>query len=236
MKNIPILNAENQLIPANKVLIPDAHWWIDYIDNNRLLHPQVSPKLAKLAGSLSLLRDVIEIPKNVQPPDENQSNEWCIKWQNTLNSTKFVDSLQRLIFHYHDSELEIDINWLKTAKVIPANQINVDLVLQDKSLVASSIPGVYYFDADQRIFYITTSYSRSIMLCYLAEVINSQLGNFSLDNLLPLASIIDDEPENISVLLDELRIRSFHNQENVDSSPDSTDTKNSNNQIYWGAF
>lgn len=76
------------------------------------------------------------------------------------------------------------------------------------------------------------------MLCYFVEVINSQLGNFSLDNLLPLASIIDVEPENISSLLDELRIRSFQNEEiiDVDFSPDSTDTKNSNNQIYWGAF
>ncbi|MGD1699198.1 hypothetical protein [Dapis sp. BLCC M229] len=236
--NLPILNAENQLIPANKILIPDAHWWIDYIDNSRLLHPQVSPKLAELAGSLSLLKDVIEIPKNVQPADENQANKWCMKWQNTLNSPKFVDGLQRLIFHYHDSELEIDLNWLKTAKVVPASQINVDLVLQDKSLVASSIPGVHYFDADQRIFYLTASVNRYIMLCHFAEIINSQLGNFSLDNLLPLASIIDAEAENISLLLDELRIRSFHNEEiiNVELSPDATDTKNSNNQIYWGAF
>ncbi len=238
IKNIPILNAENQLIPANKVLIPDAHWWIYYIDNNRLLHSQVSPKLAKLAGSLSLLRDVIEIPKNVKPADENQANEWCIKWQNTLKSPKLIDGLQRLIFHYHDSELEIDINWLKTAKVVPASQINVDLVLQDKSLVASSIPGVYYFDYDQRIFYLTASANRYIMLCYFVEVINSQLGNFSLDNLLPLASIIDVEPENITLLLDELRIRSFQNEEivDVDFYPEPTDTKNSNNQIYWRAF
>ncbi|MGD1808956.1 hypothetical protein ACP6PL_26445 [Dapis sp. BLCC M126] len=238
IKNLPILNAENQLIPANKILIPDAHWWIDYIDNSRLLHPQVSLKLAKLAGSLSLLKDVIEIPKNVQPADENQSNEWCRKWQNTLNSPKFLDGLQRLIFHYHDSELQIDINLLKTAKVVPANQIDVDLVLQDKSLVASSIPGVYYFDANQKIFYITASANKYIMLCYLAEILNSQLESFSLDNLLPLTIIIDAEPENIRSLLDELRIRSFQNQEIVDVnlSSDSTDTKNSNNQIYWGAF
>ncbi len=112
--------------------------------------------------------------------------------------------------------------------------MNVDLVLPDKSLVASSIPGVYYFDVEQRIFYLTASASRYIMLCYFAEVINSQLGNFSLDNLLPLASIIDAKPENISLLLDELRIRSFHNEEiiDVDLSSDSTDIKNSNNQIY----
>jgi len=236
--NLPILNSENQLIPANKVLIPDAHWWIDYIDNSRLLHPQVSPKLAKLAGSLSLLKDVIEIPKNVQPADENQSNEWCRKWQNTLNSPKFLDGLERLIFHYYESELKIALNWLKTAKVLPASQINVDLVLPDKSLVVSSIPGVYYFDSDNRIFFITASANKYIMLSSFAEVLNSQLGSFSLDNLLPFTIILDAEPESISSLLDELRIRSFHNQEiiNIDFSPDSTDTKNSNNQIYWGAF
>ncbi|NEN88061.1 MAG: hypothetical protein F6K48_03675 [Okeania sp. SIO3H1] len=209
VKNIPILNANNQLFPANKILIPDAHWWLDYIDSAWLLHPQVSVKLAKLAGSFSLFKDIIEIPQNVKPADNNQSNEWCLKWQNTLNYPEFIHGLQRLIFHYHDLESEVDFNWLKTAQVISASEINVDLFLPDKTLVSSSIPGVYYFDANQRIFYLISSASRYIMLCYLTEIINIQLENFSLDNLLPLASIIDAEPENVTFLLNELRIKSF---------------------------
>ncbi|NEP82532.1 MAG: hypothetical protein F6K39_32940 [Okeania sp. SIO3B3] len=239
VKNIPILNANNQLFSANKILIPDAHWWGDYIDSIWLLHPQVSAKLAKLAGSFSLFKDIIEIPQNVKPAENNQSNEWCIKWQNTFNSPEFIHGLQRLIFHYYDLESEVDFNWLKTAKVIPASEINVDLVLPDKTQVASSIPGVYYFDADQRIFYLISSDSRYIMLCYLAEIINIQLGNFSLDNLLPLASIIDAQSENVSSILNELRIKSFPSEKIISTdtlSQDFTEHKSSDRQIYWGAF
>ena len=239
VKNIPILNLNNQLFPANEVLIPDAHWWRDYIDSTWLLHPQVSAKLAKLAGSLSLLKDVIEIPINVKSADNIQANEWCKKWQNTLNSPEFIYGLQRLIFHYYDSQSEIDLTWLKTAKVVPASEINVDLVLQDKTKIASSIPGVYYFDVDQRFFYLTASATRYIMLCYLAEIVNIQLGNFSLDNLLPVASIIDAESENISFILNELRISSFPSEKNIsaDLFQDSINSKDSSsNQIYWGEF
>ncbi|MEG4344488.1 hypothetical protein QUB70_14505 [Microcoleus sp. A003_D6] len=55
VKNPPILTASIILAPACQVLIPDAPWRKDYIDPNRILHQQISPKFAKSAGGLSLL-------------------------------------------------------------------------------------------------------------------------------------------------------------------------------------
>jgi len=225
-KNLLIITANNQLRPASEVLIPDAPWRKDYIDSNRILHPQASAKLAKSAGSLSLLKDVIERPTEVNLAINTSDNSWCQDWQNTLNCTEFISGVKRLIFHEHDAETGVDINWLTTVKVQPASQIKVDLLLKDETRIASAIPGSYYFEAKERIFYIISSSSRYIMLCYLAESLNNQLDNYAVQNLLPLASIIDANPKNINKLLNELRIRSLPVDENSLESipPEECDT------------
>lgn len=251
-KNIPVLTADSQLRPANEVLIPDAPWRKDYIDRNRILHNQVSPKLAKSAGSLSLLRDVMERPIEVNLAIDTKGNDSCQEWQRTLNSLEFISGVKRLIFHEHDFEPIVDLIWLTKTKVLPANQINVDLFLNDETRIASTIPGTYYFDEFQRIFHIVCSGSRYIMLCYLAESFNNQLGKYSVKNLLPLASMIDAEPRNIKGLLNELRIRSLpgdntpteETQPNPDKREDSinttpiapTATRKGDNSIYWGSY
>lgn len=225
-RNLLIITANNQLRPASEVLIPDAPWRKNYIDYNRILHPQISTKLAKSAGSLSLLKDVIERPTEVNFAINTSGNSWCQEWQNTLNCTEFIFGVKRLIFHEQDAETGVDINWLTTVKVQPASQIKVDLLLKDETRIASAIPGTYYFEAKERTFYIISSSSRYIMLCYLAESINNQLDNYAVQNLLPLASIIDAKPKNINNLLNELRIRSLPVDDNSPESiaPEECDT------------
>ena len=185
------------------------------------MHPQVSAKLAKNAGSFSLLKDVIEKPIDVSESISIDQNEWCQAWQKAINSSEFQKGLKRLIFHESDSEPIIDMMWLKTAKVSPSVQIKVDLFWKDDTKIASAIPGTYYFDEFARIFHIISSKSKFIMLSYLAESLNNQLGEYSLQNLLPLASIIDAEPQNIHNLLNELRIRVLLDDE-VKSSEEVT--------------
>jgi len=218
IENIPILTASCQLQPANKIFIPDASWRKDYIDSILILHPQVSAKLAKTAGSLSLLLDVIEKPIDVTENISIAQNEWCQAWQKSINSPEFNKGLKRLIFHESGSESIIDMMWLETAKVSPSLQIKVDLFRKDETKIASAIPGTYYFDELARIFHIISSKSKFIMLSYLAESLNNQLGECAVQNLLPLASIIDAEPQNIDNLLNELRIRVLldENEKNSD--------------------
>ncbi|MDF0553698.1 hypothetical protein [Kamptonema sp. UHCC 0994] len=207
IKNIPILTANDGLYLANKIFIPDASWRKDYIDSSLILHPRVSAKLAKNAGALSLIKDVIEKPVDVTKGISIAQDEWCQTWQKAINSPEFQTGLKRLIFHESDSEPIIDMMWLKTVKVSPCRQIKVDLFWKDETKIASAIPGTYYFDEFSRIFHIISSKSKFIMLSYLAESLNNQLGEYAVQNLLPLASIIDAEPQNINNLLNELRIR-----------------------------
>jgi len=167
---------------------------------------------------LSLLLDVIEKPIDVTENISIAQNEWCQAWQKTINSPEFNKGLKRLIFHESGSESIIDMMWLKTAKVSPSLQIKVDLFRKDETKIASAIPGTYYFDELARIFHIISSKSKFIMLSYLAESLNNQLGECAVQNLLPLASIIDAEPQNIDNLLNELRIRVLldENEKNSD--------------------
>jgi hypothetical protein len=223
IENLPILTASCQLHPANKIFIPDASWRKDYLDSSLILHQQVSAKLAKTAGSLSLLLDVTEKPIDVTENISIAQNEWCQAWQKTINSPEFKKGLKRLIFHESDSEPIIDMMWLKTAKVSPSLQIKVDLFGKDETKIASAIPGTYYFDEFSRIFHIISSKSKFIMLSYLTESLNNQLGEYTVQNLLPLASIIDAEPQNINNLLSELRIRDL--LDNGEKSSEEVTTK-----------
>ncbi|MEG3839592.1 hypothetical protein [Microcoleus sp. herbarium14] len=241
--NIPILTANNTLCPADKVLIPDAHWRKDYIDSNRILHDLVSAKFALEVGCLSLLKDAVERPTTVKLARNTKSCDWCLEWQNTLNSPELRSGLQRLIFDDRESEPILDLSWLAEIKVAAASQINVDLFLSDETRIATDIPGTKHFDEGNKIFQIISSASRYIMLSYLAESVNARLGESALKNLLPLASIIDAEPRNINSLLNELRIRSLpsivtatdteYRKDNISKAAAKSRGESS---IYWGAF
>ncbi|MFM9267082.1 hypothetical protein [Tychonema sp. BBK16] len=243
VKNIPILTANNTLCSSEKVLIPDAHWRKDYIDSNRILHDSISAKFALEVGCLSLLKDAIERPTTVKLARNTKSCDWCLEWQNTLNSSELRSGLQRLIFHDRESEPILDLIWLAKATVSAASQINVDLFLSDETRIGTDIPGTQYFDEFNKTFHIISSASRYIMLSYLAESINDRLGQYAVKNLLPLASIIDAEPRHIHSLLNELRIRSLPSlvtapelENQVDNVSKTARNAEGDSSIYWGAF
>jgi hypothetical protein len=241
--NIPILTANNTLCPADKVLIPDAHWRKDYIDPNRILHELISAKFAQSVGCLSLLKDAVERPTTVKLARNTKSCDWCLEWQNTLNSAELRSGLQRLIFHDRESEPILDLIWLAKATVSAASHINVDLCLSDETRIGTDIPGTQHFDEFNKTFQIISSASRYIMLSYLAESINTKLGEYAVKNLLPLASIIDAEPRHIHSLLNELRIRSLPSlvtatelENQADNVSKAATNSRSESSIYWGAF
>ncbi len=241
--NIPILTAQNTLCPADKVLIPDAHWRKDYIDSNRILHDLISAKFALEVGCLSLLKDAVERQTTVKLARSTKSCDWCLEWQNTLNSSELRSGLQRLIFHDRESEPILDLIWLAKATVSAASQINVDLFLSDETRIGTDIPGTQYFDEFNKTFHIISSASRYIMLSYLAESINDRLGQYAVKNLLPLASIIDADPRHIHSLLNELRIRSLPSlvtapelENQADNVSKAAINSPGESSIYWGAF
>ncbi|MFW6357912.1 MAG: sacsin N-terminal ATP-binding-like domain-containing protein [Chroococcales cyanobacterium] len=240
VKNIPILTANCQLQLSNRVFIPDAPWRKDYIPSNSCLHSEINPKFASSVGCLSLLKDVKEIPTEVKSSVSfPNAEEWCQRWENTLKSPEFEMGLRRLIFHEKEIEGNLNWEWLKLTKVIPTSEINTDL-FYDTTKIASEIPGIYYFDQSLQTIYLAYSEKRSLMSSYLAEILNIQLEEYSLNNLLPLALILNSPPNTIHALLNELRIRDFGNRRNLNapSVPPEEDKKDDSfgKHIYWGSF
>ncbi|MDY7024161.1 MAG: hypothetical protein SWJ54_22900, partial [Cyanobacteriota bacterium] len=174
---------------------------------------------------LSLLRDVTEKAVHIKTANNLESNsqswQWCQQWQYTINSQRFIEGLKRLFLHEQDVEIVIDNNILTRVKIQPITQIFVDLFIQDESEIAADVPGTDYFDSQQNIFYILNSPNRWIMLSYLTASLNHHLSEFCLENLLPLASLIDTQPTQIHSVLDELRIGSLPTLEtrNISSPP-----------------
>ncbi|MBD2313053.1 hypothetical protein H6G20_15400 [Desertifilum sp. FACHB-1129] len=207
------LTAKGGLRAAREILINDAPWRKEHISENYLLYPQITPILAQKAGCLSLMKDTFEQPKAVKLTLNAQALADCRKWQLTLNSTEFLKGLKRLIYHESENEITDELDFLATARIQPAQLIQVDLNREDGTCLASDIPGSHFYNSQENSLQILWSENRTVTLYYLAECLNQNLGKNSLSNLLPLANILDIEAVRIPELLNRLKIRALSEPE-----------------------
>ncbi|KPQ32882.1 MAG: sacsin SacS [Phormidium sp. OSCR] len=218
--SIPLLTAAESLREANQVLIADAAWYKPYLEPRRLLHPQVSPPLARRLGAASLLRDVVEQPGEVTPVDDTtvKGVQWCDRWQKTLNSPQFIQGLQRLLYQEGKDWTRLAGDRFQSLGVHLAAQINMTLLWRGERL-AENVPGTHYFDPISCGIFLANCQAPTIALSYLTDSVNQQLGELALGNLLHLAVMIDSKPAQISQLLDQLRVGRLPQLEETESSP-----------------
>lgn len=228
----PFLTANGCLRKASEILINDAPWRKDYISPSHLLHPQISTTLAQEAGCLSLMKDIIEQSKAVKLTIQAQALADCRKWQLTLNSAEFTKGLKRLIYHECEDEVTEELDFLKTAKIQPAQFIQVDLIRSDGTCIASDLPGTHFYDIQENSLQIFWSDNLTVTLYYLAECLNQHLGEYGLSNLLPLANILDIEALRIPDLLNRFKIRALPDSD-LSISPDSASESDRNLIQYW---
>lgn len=215
-----LLTEDNLLLPAEEVLIPDAPWYIEQIrksDRCKILHQDVSQRLASLVKSPSIGKDVKAEPKGKpQLSQDLEAKELCDRWQTNLKSREFNEGLRRLIQHEHDSSESINLNWLSQVQVLPADEIITDLYLNGDP-IAWDIEGDFYFEVQPRTFYLRFSPDdKEVMLNYLAESFNNELKDYKLQDLSKLNSIIGLEPQKIQTRLNSLRISLLHKLSEVD--------------------
>lgn len=215
-KDLLLLTEEGLLLPANQVLLPDAPWRLEGVRKTgkaQLLHPRLYQQcleLAKQADCRSLLKDTVEQARTFRTIKETRAIERCRQWQRTLRATELQTGLVRLIVDEHDVEPSsiTKLDWLRTIRVLPAEEIVTDLYL-GKHLIGEDVPGDYYFDDKQLTFYVRFDREdESVMQSYLAESLNYQLEEFKLgEHLRHLERMLETEPKNIERFLDKQRVR-----------------------------
>jgi sacsin len=205
--SIPLLTAAESLREAETVLIPDATWYKPYVQPQRLLHPQVSPQLARRFGAGSLLWDVVEEPGEVTPVEDEavKGVQWCDRWQKTINSPQFIQGLQRLLAQEGKDWTALVGDRFQSLRVQLATQINMTLFWRGEPL-AETVPGTHYYDPLSVCIFLANCQAPTIALSYLTDSLNQQLGELALGNLLHLAVMIDTKPRQIPGLLDQLRV------------------------------
>ncbi len=218
--NLPLLTEDLRLLDAEDVIIPDALWRLDSIREMgivSILHPDISPRLARLAQAPSMAIDVIEQPQGkFSISRDAESIDLCNRWAKNIRSREFQHGLSRLLRH-QDIEGELNLDWLNRVSIIPATAIITDLYLEQEQ-IASNVSGDYYYDSEQFEFYLRCDLDdRDIMRNYLATCLNLAIGKHQLNDLLSLLSILDVEPSAIDRKLNNLRIRQ------LDALPDWED-------------
>ena len=204
---VPLLTAAKSLQEAERLLIPDAMWYQPYVPPQRLLHPQLSPQLARRLGAGSLLWDVVEQPGEVSPVEDRTAKgvQWCDRWQKTLNSPQFIQGLQRLLYQEGKDWTALRGDRLQPLRVQLAAEIQMTLFWRGEVL-AENVPGSHYYDPLSCGIFLANCQAPTIALSYLTDSLNQQLGELALGNLLHLAVMIDSKPQQIPGLLDQLRV------------------------------
>jgi sacsin len=218
--NLSLLTEDGYLLDAEDVIIPDAPWRLESIREMgvvSILHPQIHTSLARLAQAPSMAIDVIEQPQGkFSLSRDAESIDLCNRWAKNIRSREFQHGLLRLLRHQNIEE-DINLAWLNQISIIPATAIITDLYLENEQ-IASNVSGDYYYDREQSKFYLRCDLDdRDIMRNYLAGCLNIAIGEYQLNDLLSLLSIIDVEPSAIDRKLNNLRIRQ------LDTLPDWED-------------
>jgi 2Fe-2S type ferredoxin len=218
--NLPLLTENGCLLYDEEVLIPDAPWRLESIREMgvmSILHPQISPFLARTAQSPSMAVDVEEKPqgKFTLSRDEASIN-LCNRWAKNMRSREFQHGLLRLLRHEEMLE-DVNLTWLDRVSIIPTTNILTDLYLNGVQ-IAGNVSGDYYYDREQFKFYLRCDREDlDVMLNYLANALNNAISENKLGDLSQLLSIINISPQTIERKLDNLRIRQ------LDRIPDRED-------------
>jgi hypothetical protein len=208
--NLSLLTVDGYLLDAEDVIIPDAPWRLESIREMgvvSILHPQISPRLARLAQAPSMAMNVIEQPQGTFSISRDaESIDLCNRWTKNMRSREFQHGLLRLLFQ-EGIEENLDLTWLTQVSITPATEITTDLYLENEK-IASNVSGDYYYDRERFAFYLCCDPDdREVTRNYLAKCFNQSIGECNLSDLFPLSSILDVEPSAIDLKLDKLKIR-----------------------------
>lgn len=208
-----LLTEDLFLLPAKTIIIPDAPWYEGPVREEgiaKLLHPDVSRTLGDRAGSPSLLRNISARPVSggLSLHTSPIAKDQAMVWQTHMQSLPFHQGLERLLV---DSNLKAsNVNWksFSLIQVVATDKVLKNLYWGNR-IIANGVLGDAYYDEKENIYYIR--YDESVGINYLADSLNQQLATdkCALADKSKLIRLIEAEPNDVSCLLDSLRVRSF---------------------------
>jgi hypothetical protein len=205
-----LLSHENKLVRASKLMLDDAPWWKDRLENIDWLHSRIDKKLALAARVHRATTTVTEILIRHTPSRDPAVRDLCARFERLIASPEFAEGVHRITAcapngtEFDDAAISASLKLqirpcsvLRTALVCdlftssdPVGESSVSCFLQP----ASSDPRVLIaaVDPEQVIHALATS-------------LNRRLGD-PPENLAHLEAILRCEPQQIQARLDQRRV------------------------------
>ena len=192
------------------VFLDDAPWYAGKLNLQKIntLHSDlVWPKLLTMTEIKHLSTCITEKVIDINPDREGEAEEDLQSWSKNLQSQQFQTGLLRLLKHQGVIEIP-DLQWLSKISVKGANYIRTELWLNSNGNreIAGRGETNNYYDPEDNDIYLNIRGPR-LMVKFLASTITAQLGvDSQIVNLSDIEIMIDEDPSNISDLLNDLKI------------------------------
>jgi sacsin len=211
--------SDGRMLEAKKVFMGDAPWYESILNSSDV--PILSSSVSGIVGiqstlEISSLATSIEERLTRHPVDSDleTETEQCARLEELLHSNEFIHGLRRLLRHEEFEVSEASLSYLQEVHVRCVKSIHISLYLKTDGTERFLGDDETSFYWDHETFDAMLADNRRRYFCNdLAELLNRSLSDKSLRNLAPLVQILQCEPFEIPMVLDDLKIRQYQFEE-----------------------
>jgi hypothetical protein len=206
-----LLTESGTLVEPQDAFYADAPWFQERINHSRVqfLHRGLPVTVTLLRWVRSLASEVTERPMGDRAILESpEVTRRVSKLEALIRSPQFRVGVARLVYHEHGVYQSSIAGWLARASVVAVRELSSELVvtLDGEEVVVGAGPSDQYLDMDGPRIFVDGNAGRLIRT-FVSQAINSGLGEHCLQDLSPLADILDCEPAEVDQTLTRLRIK-----------------------------
>ena len=216
-ERFPLLTERGTLVDPQDAFYADAPWFEDRINHPRVqfLHRGLPVTVTQLPWVRSLAGEVRERPTGDWASTDTPAVEQQVRnLESLIRTGEFRSAVARLVYHEHGVYRSSVAGWLTRTNVVAVAELTSELILtvDGEEIVVGSGPANQYLDAaGPRI--VVDGNAGKLLRSFLAEAINSGLGEQRLQNRSPLEVILDCEPGEIDRTLTRLRIKPIDDED-----------------------
>lgn len=209
-----LLDRDARPVLPTQLFFHDATWLDDKLEESpvHLHHPQLPAKLLARLNLKRLSEHILTEPEGLWLEAENpEFLDRCASIETLLKTTEFITGLRRILSRSSVATNDLDLDWLAQIHVSAVKTLQCSHhVLDDgkKFRLATSEELFYHAPPGSRDFTLTLSETGADVLYeQVAIALQHWIGAEDLQDLSPLAKILQCAPDHIGSILDKLRVR-----------------------------
>lgn len=214
LPDMRLLDRDGCPVLSSELFFHDATWLDEKLEERpvHLHHPQIPTKLLTRLSIRRLSDYIITKPEGLWPESQNQEFlDRCADIENLFKTQEFITGLRRILSRSSIATSDLDLDWVSAIRVSAAKAIQCSHHVMDngkKVLLATSEEPFFPTPKESASYSLTLSEAwADVLYEQVAVALQRWIGAEDLQDLSPLAKILQCAPDHIESILDKLRVR-----------------------------